>query len=193
MQLIKKYGEELGAVMNTTKTRILTSTLDVKTSEALQRKGRVSLRLIGKALGAAILAFSTRVVDGKREAHEVTNGLRVLGAPIGSRDFCHGFVAATMASAHSDSKKIIEGLDDDQTRLQLFKASTVHKLTHLFTTDVLNSDMTCLPPRWNSWRGELCDSFSSMVTGFLSDLTGLDNIPLHCTSHCLNVYHRRRS
>ena len=50
-----------------------------------------------------------------------------------------------MEKAVKNSQALIDGLDSDQTILQLFKTCTAHKMTHLFAADVLTSDFSDLP------------------------------------------------
>ncbi len=182
LQQFKRYGEPLGAVMNTTKTRIMTATNGKKTSDALKRgPPGFGWRTIGFSLAAAVAAFSTTPVLGVPVGVEVTDGLRVLGAPIGSQSFCHDFINEAMSKASSDSKKILAGLDDQQTKLQLFKTCTIHKMTHLFASDVLNSDLSDLPNNWHLWRSDMATSFGQMTNEFLAELTDCTaaDIPQH--------------
>ena len=70
----------MGGVLNTEKTRILTSTNGVKTTEALLNHPQLSFNMRGKMLQSAVATYSTKTVDGETKPVEVTDGLRVLGA-----------------------------------------------------------------------------------------------------------------
>ena len=76
---------------------------------------------------------------------EVVDGLRVLGAPIGSPTFCATFLADALLKASADSKKILAGLDDVQSMVRVYNMCTTHKLTHLFGTDVIQTPTELLP------------------------------------------------
>mgnify|MGYP003326218283 CR=1 FL=1 len=166
--------------MNMSKTRIMTSTTGHKTSEALKRRPGLGWKAVGFSLAAAVAAFSTTTRDGAPVPLEVTDGLRILGVPIGSSSFCGEFIMSAMQAALSDSKKIPAGLDDLQTKLQLFKTCTVHKMTHLFASAVINSDMTQLPSNWHLWDSDMTVAFTSMVNEFLEELADQqESLPMH--------------
>ena len=86
LRLFNKYGNPLGAILNLSKTKILTSTK-----------------------GAAPIAtrLSNSMIDSERQAGlslsrvfktylEETHGLRVLGVPLGSPTFCTQFIKGIM-------------------------------------------------------------------------------------------------
>ena len=89
LQLFKKYGAPLGAVLNTEKTRILTSTNNTSTVDKLLSSGYTHNNFIGTSLQNEIAHFSC---DKDRSPLKIKNGLRVLGIPIGSHKFCTGFI-----------------------------------------------------------------------------------------------------
>ena len=77
------------------------------------------------------------------------------------------------------SDKIIHGLDDDQTILQLFRTCTAHKMTHLFKADVLTKPFEDLPNNWNLWDSDMAQEFTMMVDNVLSTITKRDTVPDH--------------
>ena len=80
---------------------------------------------------------------------EVTDGLRILGIPIGSPAFCKTFILKQLQLAKSDSAKTLASLEDLQMVLRIYTKCTVHKLTHIFATDVLSTDTVAdLPKSW---------------------------------------------
>ena len=119
-----------------------------------------------------------------RTPYEETKGLRVLGVPIGSQDYCREFVKEKIAKAIVESKKILEGLDDKQTMLQIFKTCTVHKMTHLFVSDVLATDESELPRNWHLWSSDMSDQFTIMINEFIAALTSRHSIPDHSQLIC---------
>jgi hypothetical protein len=54
--------------------------------------------MIGKQLEQAISTYSVKIADGARVPVEVTDGLRVLGAPIGSSEFAFQFIPSQSSS-----------------------------------------------------------------------------------------------
>ena len=110
--------------------------------------GYESIRAAGASLNNAVKHFSNNK-DGSPA--EITDGLRVLGCPIGSSDFCQRFITKVMIKAIDDSNILLTELDDYQTILQLYRRCTQHKLTHLFSSDVLNEDFDNLPDDMHLW------------------------------------------
>jgi hypothetical protein len=179
LDLFEKYGGPLGAKLNTEKTRILTST-----------SGRSILpRLLfwpstyqtGVSIWNALGKYS-RELDkdtGNYKMCEKTDGLRILGVPIGCKSFCDDFIMQTIKQAVSNCDKIIDGLDSDQTVLQIFRACTAHKMTHLFAADVLNHKLNDMPRNWFLWESDMADAFSDMIDKVLSAVTRRPSIPAH--------------
>ena len=114
---------------------------------------------------------------------EITDGLRVLGVPVGSTKFCHEFIAKSMSKAASEAAQLLSGLKSEQTMLQLFRRCTVHKLTHLFAADVATAgndvnDVRVYPQNWDCWTSRTTLQFHDMVESFLSSLTRQRELPL---------------
>eukprot|EP00956_Cyclotella_meneghiniana_P005015 scaffold6196_cov69-Cyclotella_meneghiniana.AAC.1 len=110
---------------------------------------------------------------------EVVDGLRVLGAPIGSHLFCADFLQSAMAKATSDSKKILTGLDDVQSMMKVYSTCTAHKLTHLFGTDVINTPTAELPSNYFLWNSNLTKGFSEMTNSFIQSAICSEPLPPH--------------
>lgn len=81
--------------------------------------------MTGKRLQDTIAKYSTKIVDGVRHPVEVTDGLRVLGTPIGSTEFCQNFIMEYLRKAKKDAASL---------------------LSSLFNADVFNSPIDQLPP-----------------------------------------------
>jgi len=171
LSLFNKYGNPLGAILNLSKTKILTSTMGA---------APIATRLSTSPLESdrATALSLTRVF---KSYIEETNGLRLLGIPIGSPSFCSTFIMNIMKKAVANSNALIDGLDNDQTILQLFKTCTAHKMTHLFAADVLQRDYADLPVNWNLWHSDMASAFNKMVEDVLSKLTNRTTVPSHTT------------
>jgi hypothetical protein len=77
----KQLAEPLGAVLNTEKTRILTTTTGSSLVNKLLLHPQMRMNMRGKLLEQAISKYSVKLVNGNASPVEVTDGLRVLGAP----------------------------------------------------------------------------------------------------------------
>ena len=104
LDLFKKYGEPLGALLNTEKTRILTSTSSTPTTEKLLHSGYASSRTIGNSLTQAIATYSK---DKDGSPIKLTEGIRVLGSPVGSTTFCKQFIQQILDKVKADSDILI--------------------------------------------------------------------------------------
>ena len=130
---------------------------------------RICMQSIGASLQCAITLYSANL-EGQRN-----DGLRVLGVPIGSQSFCQEFITAQVTKMEADLKKILAGLDDLQTQLQLFKTCTSHKTTHLFAVYVFCSDK--LPNNWHLWGSPTTHSITKIYRNFLAHLTNRSSVP----------------
>eukprot|EP00956_Cyclotella_meneghiniana_P029606 scaffold72361_cov40-Cyclotella_meneghiniana.AAC.4 len=103
----KELAEPLGAIMNTEKTRILTSTNNTSTVQLLQQSHDLNNKVIAHSLQNAIAKYSQKKTENNTlSPYEVTDGLRVLAAPIGSRSFCNSFLIKAMSKAQQDASKL---------------------------------------------------------------------------------------
>lgn len=85
-----------------------------------------------------------------------------------------------IASAKSDATKLLlENLEDAQTILKLFSTCTVHKMTHLFSSDVFNSPLENLPPAFYLWESAMTEEFSEMTQNMIVSLTNHQTLPPH--------------
>ena len=172
----KELGEKLGAVLNTEKTRILTSTNNESTVQKLLTSSTLRHAMTGTLLQQAIQQYST---DKDKSPVEVTDGLRVLGSPIGSHNYCKTFLSDAMQKATSDAHKLLNNLDDLQTITRIYSQCTVHKMTHLFGCDVYNSSLDDLPNKYYLWESDLTSQFSDMTNHVLSSITNKNELPTH--------------
>jgi hypothetical protein len=179
----KYYGEPLGAVMNTDKTRILTSTNGSST---------IPTHLAyDHALGTSLYNAIDRYSRDKNNMYEETNGLRILGSPIGSTTYQLQFIDNYMKTAQQDASKLISSLNNSQTILQLYRSCTAHRLTHLFTADVYatethhrlfphNNNLND-PSTWHCWTSKLSLDFDDMNNNIIKELCKTDTIPYAST------------
>ena len=177
---LDKFNElatPLGGILNTEKTRILTSTSGTSVVDALISSQDMNKMMIGTSLQQAISTYSIKIKDGIKTPVEVTDGLRVLGSPIGSVSFCQNFLSQMMNKAQEDARKIAIHLQDIQTIMRLYSMCTVHKMTHLFSSDVFNSNIADLPQSFFLWNGSLSTKFNEMTETLLCNITNLPSLP----------------
>ena len=170
VRLFNFYGNPFGANLNLTKTKILTSTSGKSIIPTLLSSPSHSESSAGQSLRRLVSEYTEEV-----------NGLRVLGVPIGNKTYCTSFIMKIMRKAAESSEALQSALDDDQSLLQLFKICTANKMTHLFTSDVLNADDEDLPHNWNLWSSGMTEAFNSMIEDILSKLTTSNDLPTHAT------------
>ena len=100
LRLFEEIGGELGAILNTDKTRILTSTSGTSLVERMINSNNSDTQTRGQLLKKTIEKYSTY----KGDPMEVTTGLRVLGVPIGNKNFCISFIQYMLKKSHHSHK-----------------------------------------------------------------------------------------
>lgn len=177
LQQFEQIGVPLGAVMNTDKTRILTST----NSESIVPMLRQENPTLCNQIEEAIAQYSRK----DDQPYEEVNGLRILGNPIGSQAFQTQFIRNYLSEAKKNASKVLEELDDQQTMLQLFRMCTTQQLTHLFTADVYAQEVIdpnrCKAKDWNLWNSEMTVEFDRMSHLFIKAITRTESLPDHST------------
>jgi hypothetical protein len=175
LKRFEEYGVPLGAVMNTDKTRIMTSTTSTSIIPALEQQNPN----LATEISNSITAYSRK----NGEPYEETNGLRILGSPIGSATFQANFITNYLQTAKEDASKIIEGLDDIQTMLQVYRTCTTQKMIHLYTADVYLQESQeptkCSPRNWHCWNSNITQEFDDMNHNFIKAISLAEDIPLH--------------
>ena len=180
LQRFVELAQPRGGVLNTMKTRILTSTSHNSVISRLTSSQDATTQFVGADLNRAVTDYSRKTNEqGGFTKVEVVDGLRVLGAPIGSPSFCAAFLANALSKASSDSKKILEGLDDVQSMVRVYDMCTTHKLTHLFGTDVIQTPTESLPQNYFLWNSAMTRGFSEMTNTFLQSAIESEPLPPH--------------
>ena len=151
----------------------MTSVSGIKLIERLLHSGDNHLTSLGGELASMIQQNST--TNGV--ALKITDGIRILGSPVGSPTFCKDFISKAMTKAQAHADTSLAKLDNKQSVLQLFKFCTAHKMTHLFSADVLAA--TKHPKNWNTWDSDLCSDFNAMISHMISALTNNSATPEH--------------
>ena len=100
----RSHAGPLGAVLNAQKTRILTST----SGSSILPRLRATQPFVAASLKRAINTYS---VDGMTPV-KLVRGIRILGVPVGSPDFCKEFVTSHLNKTDHDITAITSGLHD---------------------------------------------------------------------------------
>ena len=140
----------LNAILDTDKTRIMTSCSGSSLVQKLLAHPDFSSMMTGKQLETTIQQqYSTETVNGVKTPVETTKGLRVLGTPIGSPRFCHQFLLKALDHASNDSLKLLSNLEDFQMILRIYSTCTAQK-THTYLAVMFTiHQLTIYPPTFS--------------------------------------------
>ena len=174
----RRLGKPLGLNLNN-KTRIMTST---NGTSSLPQIEATYGKPTADSIRTAIDEFSydtTKNPDGSitKTRIEETNGLRLLGQPVGSLSFAKSFIDKQVTIAEENATKLLQKVPDHQTALKLFSMCTLHKTPHLLGSEVLYRFQESAYERWDDWSGPLACRIDTMVNSFISRLAQRDNIP----------------
>ena len=177
LQRFKDLGIPLGAVMNTDKTRIMTTTSGTSILHNLLLQNY----FLGQELQEAITLYSTK----DSIMYEETNGLRILGSPVGSSTFQQNFIQDYLQMIETDANNLLAGLDNDQTIIQLYRQCTSQRLNHLFPADVYAQAQTstCTNESWDAWDSTTARAFDNINAHIIKSITNKNSVPIH--SHLL--------
>ena len=67
---------------------------------------------------------------------EITDGIRVLGSPVGNASFCKLFISDMMTKAQEHAIIILSKLENKQSALQLYTFCTAQNTMYLVSADV---------------------------------------------------------
>ena len=167
---IERLGINRGCIVNPQKTRILTSCsgesilhlLPPTTATILQRTiARYSIEING---------------DKSSTPVELTTGFRLLGTPVGSKEFASRFYREQLEGVRKGLTSMSQAITDTQTRLKLFSTCIIQKLPHLLDSEIMHhyptDDPSCFE-NWYNWSGELTSEIDSITTSFLKQLLNL--------------------
>ena len=81
----------------------------------------------------------------------VTDGVCLLGQPLGSLTYGCGFYAKKIEENEKDATKLLSVVSDKHTVLRLFAQCTLYKLPHLLGSEVMYLFQETAFERWNEW------------------------------------------
>jgi hypothetical protein len=155
-----------GMFLNTNKTRILTSTNGTSAIPAIRQQYGPA---IADSIQSAIVTFSTKPTPTPSDPTstspvEITTGLRVLGQPVGSKQFAKEFFESAISNIEHQVSKLFDSLSDKATILRLFSTCAMHKNPHLLGSEVLYTMDTVAPSSWDDWNGALAQRIHRMAS-----------------------------
>ena len=165
-----------GCRLNSFKTRILTSTNGSSPIPSLRLTKPALAESLQQAINTYSISKAPNPIDPLIPV-ELTEGCRLLGAPVGSAKFAREFCFERVAAATIDAHTLTSSVSNLQTRLRLFAQCTIHKLPHLLGYDVLHHlplDYDMSGFNWEGWQGPLIDATNHLMSNFLQQLLNLD-------------------
>ena len=179
LQEFKRRAAPKGLWLNSSKTRLLTSTSGHSALDSVRQRYGPEL---AAELSFAIETFSNKPAPTKQDPQatapvEVTTGLRVLGQPVGSLQFAQAFFTKAIDTVESQLNHLSCSITDKATLMKLFSTCALHKTPHLLGSEVLYSLDEVNPTSWDAWNGPLASRIHHMVHKFLCQLTHTTNIP----------------
>jgi hypothetical protein len=164
-----------GIVLNFTKTKILTST-----------NGESPLALLPPADAEALQAALTFLSRNQDSKPELTSGVRLLGQPIGSREFIDSFLQQSLDSFQTDIHRLNQGFPDLQSRSTIFRFCTRPTIDHLLASDFLNnatllftSDATHFDSHVTRTIDNLTQTFVQRLTAYRPNTQADSPLPAH--------------
>jgi hypothetical protein len=118
-------------------------------------------------------------VNGLPISVEVTDVLRVLGAPVGLLQFFQAFPLKALSRAQPDADKLLSNLEDLQTTLRLYSMCTATKMTYFFSHDMYNTTLDELPEQHWLWNSGLIDKFSTMMADLIANIAKKSSLPIY--------------
>jgi hypothetical protein len=134
---LKTNGAALGCIVNTTKTRILTSCNGTSPVPLIS----ASNPELGLSIANTIATFLTapHPTDTTAPAIPVklTHGFRLLRHPVGSATFANEFFAKCISIVKKCIISLNNSISDQQTKLRLYSQFIIQKIPHLLSSDAL--------------------------------------------------------
>jgi hypothetical protein len=153
--------------------RIMTSTSGESSLPAIKRDyGYAVADSVRQALTTYSISSSI-AVDGTTVSSpvEITDGMRILGQPLGSRTYALSFFDAQLKENLLEATKFFNTVTDHHTTLCLFTQCTLHELPHLLGSEVIYCFAKSSYNGWNEWIGPLSVGIDRMVEASLAKLT----------------------
>jgi hypothetical protein len=177
---LQKLGSKIGCFINPFKTHILTSCNGESILPLLNNRNPS----LATEIEDTINRFSIKEgPDNKSIPVKLTQGFRLLGTPVGSRDFANKYYHDQLTMVTEGMQSLLTQIDDQQTRLKLFSKCTIQKLPHLLASDTMhNLDISEPAHDWYNYNGSLVSGIDTITKQFFNALLHQEeDLPTYAT------------
>ena len=160
----QQHGPQFGIHLNPTKTQLLTATNHSATHTASHPHPNPHIRQALQLLMGA----------DPHTTPQITTGIRLLGAPIGSPAFCHQFLQSAAQQFRHRTNRLLKLIPDPQSSSTVFRSCLQPSIAHLFFTDLTTpspTTNTTFPHDPHDWQSIFLDHVMTTTTHFLRQLT----------------------
>ena len=152
----EQVGTPLGCILKMQKCKILTST-----------NGTSPIPLLPPNHQQALLHCLDKYCGGQKSG-EIINGTRILGSPIGNREFVSMYQTKKLQKLRSSIKAISALVPDPHIAVTLYKFSLQHFTTHLLFSDMLHNENQISTAK--HYRTLFTSTINSITKSFLHKL-----------------------
>ena len=167
---IERLGLPRGCIINPQKTRILTSCSGFSILPDIDPP-------LADILRRTIERYSVETnADNTTTPIELTSGFRVLGTPVGSKEFAREFYIDQLTNVRAGISSMTDVILDTQTKLKLFSNCIIQKLPHLLDSEIMHfypTDDDANFQQWYNWAGELTNEMDLITTSFFKHLLSI--------------------
>jgi len=163
----KELGEPLGCILKPQKCNILTSTDGTSPILSLSETHQSDLM------------YCLNTYCGNQSDGEILKGTRILGSPIGNKEFVSFYQNKTIQKLRNAVASIHHLIQDPQIATTLFKFSLQHYTTHLLFTDMIHNDNQST--KFKHYKTNFTSTITSITKQFLHELTS-DPGTIHTTT-----------
>ena len=181
METFETEAKKVGAILNKTKTRIFTTNTGSSIIPLVEQTYGTE---IAENLRQAINSYSTSVTTDDSGIPtilpvEVTDGIRVLGTPVGSSTFKRQFIFNILDTIHKDALTIISKIKCKQAALRLFSHCCITKIPHLLACVATCEINEKADQDWFSWTSPITTAINHIESWFLASIVNASSIPHH--------------
>jgi len=153
----KELGEPLGCILKPQKCNILTSTDNTSPIHSLSEPHQLDL------------TYCLNTYCGGQSKGEILQGTRILGSPIGNKEFVRFYQNKTIQKLRNAVASIHNLIQDPQIATTLFKFSLQHYTTHLLFTDMIHNENQSTNIK--HYQTNFTSTITSITKQFLHELT----------------------
>jgi len=158
MDEFNKAGRQMGCTLKPQKCKVLTSLSGTSPMHILPPQHRYAL------------SYVLDQYCGGQDAGEVTEGIRILGAPIGNTKFVHQYQTSKLQKLTSSVSTMLNLIPNDpHICTTLYKYSLQHYTWHLLPTNILHFKNESTQPK--HYETEFITNVNNITKNFLTKMT----------------------